>query len=83
MGALIALPVVLGFQAVAGKTNMLHRGWLFFFYAAISCTTSGLAAVILAIRGAGLAPHAFLFLVLGMAMFAGLGIVNTLFRRKT
>jgi len=81
-GSLIALPLVLGFQVALGNTKALRWGWYFFLFGAVYCTASGVAALVVAATGPGLVPHSFLFLALGVAMLAGLGIVKTVFASK-
>ena len=81
-GSLVALTLVLGFQAALGNGKALHWGWNFFLFGAVYFTASGLAALMVAAMGPGLAPHSFLFLALGLAMLAGLGMVKVLFASK-
>lgn len=82
VGSLFGLAAVLGFQAGLGKTKVLRWGWLFFLYGAAYFAVSGLAALVIAFRGPGLAPHSFLFLVLGVGMLCGLGLVRLAFKGK-
>lgn len=81
-GSLVALPLVLGFQVALGSSKALRWGWLLFLFGAVYCTASGAAALLVAASGPGLAPHSFLFLALGVAMLAGLGIVRVTFASK-
>jgi hypothetical protein len=81
-GSVVALPLVLGFQALVGKAKALRWGWSLFLLGAVYFTASGVAALVAALIGPGLVPHSFLFLALGVAMFLGLGIVKALFASK-
>jgi hypothetical protein len=82
-GTLLGLPAVLGLQAAQANLNALRWGWFFFLYASAYCTAAGVAAVAIAARSAeSLAPSAWLFLVLGLAMLAGLAITRGVFKRK-
>ena len=81
-GSLVALPLVLGFQVALGKSKALRWGWYFFLFGAVYCTASGVAALVVAAIGPGLVPHSFLFLTLGLAMLAGLGVVKVAFASK-
>lgn len=80
--ALVGLPLVLGLQAMQGNYNALRLGWLLFLIGAAYCSAAGLAALFVAAHGPGLVPHAFLFLVLGVAMLAGLGVVRIVFKQR-
>ena len=82
VGSIFALPVVLGFQALIGNFRALRWGWQGFLYVAIYLTVSGVSALVVSVRGPGLLPHSFLFLVLGVAVLLGLGIVRAIFGRK-
>lgn len=82
LGTLIGLPAVLGFQVMLGNINAMRLGWLFFLCAAAYCTAAGLAVLVIAWRGPGLRPHAFLFLVVGVAMLGGVSLVRVAFRRR-
>jgi hypothetical protein len=82
LGSLVALPVLLGFQALLGKAKALRWGWSLFLFCAVYFTASGFAALVVAFIGPGLVPHSFLFLVLGVAMLLGLGVIKALFASK-
>ncbi|MFT7775040.1 hypothetical protein [Roseateles sp.] len=82
LGALVGLPLVLGLQAMQGNFNALRLGWTLFLYVAAYCLTAGIAALVVAARGPGVAPHAFMFLLLGAAMLGGLALVRIVFRRR-
>ncbi len=81
-GSLVALLLVLGFQAALGSAKGLRWNWLFLLYGAVYCTVSGMAALVVAVRGPGLAPHSFVIFVLGVGMLCGLGIARLAFRRR-
>ncbi len=78
---LVAQPAVLGFQVWQGNLNAMRLGWLLFLCAAAYCMAAGVAALVVASRGPGLVPHAFLFLVLGGAALGGVLVSRALFRR--
>lgn len=78
---LLALPAVLGFQVLLGNLNALRLGWTIFFLIAAYIAAAGLAALVLAWRGPGLAPYAFMFLVVGLAMLGGLRLTRRAFQR--
>ncbi|HEY1128391.1 MAG TPA: hypothetical protein VGF12_03220 [Roseateles sp.] len=82
IGALVGLPLVLGLQAMQGNFNALRLGWALFLYVAVYCAAAGLAALVVALRGPGVEPHAFMFLVLGTAMLGGLALVRLVFRHR-
>ena len=81
-GSLFGLALVLGLQAALINAKALRWGWPFFLYGAVFCAVSGLAALLVAFRGPGAAPYSFLFLVLGVGMLCGLGLVRLLFKGK-
>jgi len=76
------LPLVLGFQVALGNVKAFRFGWLFFLLTAVYCAAAGLAALVAAAFGEGLRPHSFLFLALGTAMLAGLGLLRAAFSGK-
>ena len=78
----VALLLVLGFQVALGNSKALRWGWYFFLFGAIYCTASGVAALVVAAAGPGFVPHSFLFIALGLAMLAGLGVVKVVFASK-
>lgn len=78
---LVAPSVVLGFQVLLGNIKALRLGWAIFFYIAICFASAGLVAAVIAWRDAGLAPHALLYLVLGVSTLGGLGLTRLAFRR--
>jgi hypothetical protein len=82
VASVAALPLVLGVQVALGNTKAFRFGWLFFLFCAVYCTASGFGSLIFAALGEGLLPRSLLFLVLGTAMLAGLGILRVVFARK-
>ena len=82
-GCLAAIPIVLGFQAAPGNDKALRWGWLFFLVAATQIfTLAGLGAVVVSAASSGVVPHSLLFLVAGLASFAGLGTVKRVFASR-
>jgi hypothetical protein len=81
-GSLVASPLVLGFQAALGNAKAFRWGWYFFLIGAVYFTVSGIAAIVVAARGPGLAPHSFLFFAVGVAMLVGLGATRVAFSNK-
>lgn len=78
---LVAQPAVLGFQVWQGNLNAMRLGWVMFLGVGAYTATAGVAALVIAWRGPGLSPHAWLFLVLGLAVLGGVGLSRVVFRR--
>ena len=78
-GTLAAMPLLLGFQVAIGNKKALRWGWYFFLIGAIYFTAAGVAACVVSAIGPGLVPHTFLFLAIGLALLAGLGLVKLMF----
>jgi hypothetical protein len=81
-GTIIAVPVVLGFQAAVNPGNGFARGWEFSVPAASYCLGAGVGSLGVSIWRSDLGPQAFLFTALGLAMFIGLVIAKTLYASR-
>lgn len=82
LGTAVALPAVLGLQAALRNQRALKLFWHFFLYVAVYHVATGIAALVVAARGSELLPHAFLFLVIGLGLSAGVGLTRLAFLRR-
>lgn len=80
--ACLALPALLGLQVLLGNLNALRLGWVIFGYIGAYFVAAGLAALAIAWRGPDVAAGDLLFVVLGLSMLGGLGLVRIAFRRQ-
>ncbi|RRR98824.1 hypothetical protein EIP75_23915 [Aquabacterium soli] len=81
-GSTIALPVVLGFQALVGNNKALRLGWSIFSLIAIFLVATGISAGATALLQGTLFPHSFLFLVLGLGTLLGAVLTRTIFSQR-
>tara|TARA_B100001105_G_scaffold177865_1_gene143405 strand:- start:11807 stop:12193 length:387 start_codon:yes stop_codon:yes gene_type:complete len=81
---LVAIPTVLGFQVALRNRQAvwLGLGWQAFLYIGVYAVAGGSVALGLAASESELLPHAFLFLVIGLGVLAGVRLTQLAFLRR-
>jgi hypothetical protein len=79
IGCAVALPVVLGLQAALGTKKAVCIGWYLFLLAGVNFFATGVSATLIAMSQSALAPHSFLFLVIGTGALLGVAGSRILF----
>lgn len=82
IGTLVAIPTVLGFQVALRNRQAVWLGWQAFLYIGVYAVAGGSVALGLAASESELLPHAFLFLVIGLGVLAGVGLTRLAFLRR-
>lgn len=82
IGTLVAMTTVLGLQVALRNRRAVRLGWQALLYTGVYAVAGGAVALVLAARESQLLPHAFLFLVIGLGMLAGVGITRRAFLRS-
>lgn len=82
IGTLVAIPAVLGVQVALRNRRAVRLGWQAFLYIGVYAVAGGAVALVLAAGESQLLPHAFLFLVIGLGMLAGVGLTRRAFLRS-
>ena len=81
-GCALALPLVLGFQALVGNNKALRLGWSIFSLIAIFLVATGISASTTSLLQGTLLPHSLLFLTLGVGTILGAVATRTIFSKR-